>query len=149
KLGRKFALKVLRPEFAAKRDAVGRFFQEAKAVSRIRHKNIVDVTDFIEDSSHITFIVMEFLEGMTLGEMFRRKLEVTLRQGLDIAIQVCDGLEAAHREGIIHRDLKPDNVFVCGAPGAEVVKVLDFGVAKLLGEADVGWQTVQGSVVGT
>jgi serine/threonine-protein kinase len=145
KLGRRVALKILRPEFAAKRDAVARFFQEAKAVSRIRHRNIVDVTDFVEEPDGITFIVMELLEGMTLGEKFRRKEEISLREGLGLAISVCDGLEAAHREGIIHRDLKPDNVFVC----VDVVKLLDFGVAKLMGEADAGWQTVQGSVVGT
>ena len=145
KLGRRVALKILRPEFAAKRDAVARFFQEAKAVSRIRHKNIVDVTDFVEDPDGTTFIVMELLEGMTLGEKFRRKQEIALREGLGFAIQVCDGLEAAHREGIIHRDLKPDNIFLC----IDVVKLLDFGVAKLMGEADAGWQTMQGSVVGT
>jgi eukaryotic-like serine/threonine-protein kinase len=145
KLGRRVALKILRPEFAAKRDAVARFFQEAKAVSRIRHKNIVDVTDFVEDPDGTTFIVMELLEGMTLGEKFRRKHEINLREGLSLGVSVCDGLEAAHREGIIHRDLKPDNIFLC----TDVVKLLDFGVAKLMGEADAGWQTMQGSVVGT
>ena len=71
-LGRRVALKLLRSEYAAKRDAVARFFQEARAVSRIRHKNIVDVTDFVELPGGRTFIVMEFLEGATLGDMFRR-----------------------------------------------------------------------------
>jgi len=152
KLGRRVALKVLRPEFSVKRDAVGRFFQEAKAVSRIRHKNIVDVTDFVEAPDGITFIVMELLEGITLGEKFRRHLETPLREALEIGIQVCDGLDAAHREGIIHRDLKPDNIFLAasGSSGGDSwVKLLDFGVAKLMGEADAGWQTMQGSVVGT
>jgi serine/threonine-protein kinase len=149
KLGRRMALKLLRPEYAVKRDSVARFFQEAKAVSRIRHKNIVDVTDFVEEADGTTFIVMELLEGMTLGDKFRRKLEIGRREGLELALQVCEGLEAAHREGIIHRDLKPDNIFLCAGGGDGSVKLLDFGVAKLMGESDSGWQTVQGSVVGT
>jgi serine/threonine-protein kinase len=154
KLGRKVALKLLKPEYAAKRDSVRRFFQEARAVNTIRHRNIVDITDFVELPDARTFIIMELLSGSNLGELVRREGPLPLHRSLGILIQVCDALEAAHREGIVHRDLKPDNVFILNAEGErDAVKLLDFGVAKLLysssSDGDISLQTMEGSVVGT
>ena len=154
KLGRKVALKLLKPEYAAKRDSVRRFFQEARAVNTIRHKNIVDITDLIELPDGRAFIIMELLAGSNLGELVRREGPLPLHRSLGILIQVCDALEAAHREGIVHRDLKPDNIFILNAEGQrDTVKLLDFGVAKLLysssSDGDFSLQTMEGSVVGT
>ena len=154
KLGRKVALKLLKPEYAAKRDSVRRFFQEARAVNTIRHKNIVDITDFVELPDTRTFIIMELLAGSNLGELVRREGPLPVHRSLGILLQVCDALEAAHREGIVHRDLKPDNIFILNAEGQrDTVKLLDFGVAKLLysssSDGDISLQTMEGSVVGT
>ena len=150
KLGREVALKLLRSDYAKRRDAVLRFFQEAKTVNRVRHRNIVDVTDFVELSDGTTFIIMEFLRGQSLGKWSRSGVD--LPRALAVLLQICDGLGAAHEVGVVHRDLKPDNIIVVPtSDGAELVKLLDFGVAKLLNrdDEDVGFQTAAGSVIGT
>jgi serine/threonine-protein kinase len=150
KLGREVALKLLRGDYAKRRDAVLRFFQEAKTVNRVRHRNIVDVTDFVELEDGTTFIIMEFLRGQSLGKWARTGVD--LPRALAVLVQICDGLGAAHAVGVVHRDLKPDNVIVVPtSDGAELVKLLDFGVAKLLNrdDEDLGFQTAAGSVIGT
>jgi serine/threonine protein kinase len=150
KLGREVALKLLRGDYAKRRDAVLRFFQEAKTVNRVRHRNIVDVTDFVELDDGTTFIIMEFLRGQSLGKWARTGID--LPRALAVLVQICDGLGAAHAVGVVHRDLKPDNVIVVPTTdGAEMVKLLDFGVAKLLNrdDEDIGFQTAAGSVIGT
>ena len=150
KLGREVALKLLRADYARRRDAVLRFFQEAKTVNRVRHRNIVDVTDFVELDDGTTFIIMELLQGQSLGKWARSGVD--LPRALAVLVQICDGLGAAHAVGVIHRDLKPDNVIVVPtSDGAELVKLLDFGVAKLLNrdDEDIGFQTAAGSVIGT
>jgi serine/threonine-protein kinase len=151
KLGRPVALKLLRPEYSARRDSVARFFQEARAVNRIRHHNIVDITDFVELDGGTTFIIMELLEGASLADLARTGT-LAVPRALRILAQICDALGAAHELGIIHRDMKPDNVIVVGdADGNDQVKLLDFGVAKLLGDCadEIGWETKAGSVIGT
>ena len=150
KLGREVAVKLLRGDYASRRDAVARFFQEARTVNRVRHRNIVDVTDFVELDDGTTFIVMEFLRGESLGKWAQGGID--LPRALAVLVQICDGLAAAHEVGVIHRDLKPDNVFVVPTgDGAELVKLLDFGVAKLVNrdDEDVGFQTAAGAVIGT
>ncbi|HWO25950.1 MAG TPA: serine/threonine-protein kinase, partial [Kofleriaceae bacterium] len=150
KLGREVALKLLRSDYAQRRDAVARFFQEARTVNRVRHRNIVDVTDFVELDDGTTFIIMELLAGESLGQWVRGGVD--LPRALAVLVQICDGLAAAHEVGVIHRDLKPDNVFVVPtADGAELVKLLDFGVAKLVNrdDEDLGFQTAAGAVIGT
>ncbi|MBL8623128.1 MAG: serine/threonine protein kinase [Myxococcales bacterium] len=150
RLGREVALKLLRTDYAKRRDAVSRFFQEARTVNRVRHRNIVDVTDFIELEDGTTFIIMELLRGKSLGAWSRNGFE--LPRALAALIQICDGLAAAHAVGVIHRDLKPDNIVLVPTPdGAELVKLLDFGVAKLLNrdDEDIGLETAAGSVIGT
>jgi serine/threonine protein kinase len=150
KLGREVALKLLRSDYARRRDAVARFFQEARTVNRVRHRNIVDVTDFVELDDGTTFIIMEFLRGQSLGKWARTGID--LPRALAVLVQICDGLGAAHQVDVVHRDLKPDNVIIVPtSDGAELVKLLDFGVAKLLNrdDEDVGFQTAAGSVIGT
>ncbi|MBK6847967.1 MAG: serine/threonine protein kinase [Proteobacteria bacterium] len=152
-LGRKVALKLLRPEYAARREAVRRFFNEARAVNDIGHENIVDIADYQVLETGETFFIMELLEGQDLGKLVRdqgRRLE--LPRALEIALQVCDALEAAHAKEIIHRDLKPDNIFVTESAARGLhVTLLDFGVAKLVGlsATDSSLQTAIGSVLGT
>ncbi|HUH03111.1 MAG TPA: serine/threonine-protein kinase [Kofleriaceae bacterium] len=152
KLGRRVALKLLRSDHAQRRDAVARFFQEARSVNRIRHRNIVDVTDFVELGDGTTFLVMELLDGVSLGRRLRAG-GVDGARALALLIQICDGLAAAHAMGVVHRDLKPDNIFVVPTgDGAEIIKLLDFGVAKLLwreDDEDFGFETAAGAVVGT
>jgi serine/threonine protein kinase len=150
KLGREVALKLLRIDYAKRRDAVARFFQEARTVNRVRHRNIVDVTDFVELDDGTTFIIMELLGGVSLGKWARSGVD--LPRALAVLVQICDGLGAAHQVGVVHRDLKPDNIIVVPtSDGAELAKLLDFGVAKLLNrdDEDVGFQTAAGSVIGT
>jgi serine/threonine-protein kinase len=150
KLGREVALKLLRSDYARRRDAVMRFFQEAKTVNRVRHRNIVDVTDFVELEDGPTFIIMELLSGTSLGKWARQGVD--LPRALAVLVQICDGLGAAHAIGVVHRDLKPDNIVVVPTgDGAELVKLLDFGVAKLVNrdDEDVGFITAAGSVIGT
>jgi serine/threonine protein kinase len=150
KLGREVALKLLRADYARRRDSVNRFFQEAKTVNRVRHRNIVDVTDFVELPDGTTFIIMELLSGQSLGKWARTGID--LPRALAVLVQICDGLGAAHAVGVIHRDLKPDNVVVTPTvDGGELVKLLDFGVAKLVNrdDEDIGFQTQAGSVIGT
>lgn len=152
-LSRKVALKLLRPEYAVKRDAVQRFFKEAQAVNKIGHENIVDITDCVELETGETFIIMELLQGSDLGDIMRQEARpMPLPRAMNIALQICEALDAAHREGVIHRDLKPDNIFIVNSGNKkDFVKLLDFGVAKLLGEPGDkdAWQTAAGSVIGT
>ena len=150
--GREVALKLLRADYAKREDSVGRFIREAQSVYRIQHRNIVGVHDIVESDTGPTFIVMELLEGDSLGKLLRRPGELTPARNLDLLIQTCDGLAAAHKQKIVHRDLKPDNIFVSrDEQGRDLVKLLDFGVAKLLSshEGDVNVQTVAGAVIGT
>ncbi len=155
KLGREVALKVLRSDYAKRKDAVARFFQEARAVNKIRHRNIVDITDLVELDDGTVFIIMEFLDGLPLSKIMRAaaKEDPDTVRILNLLIQICDGLTAAHSVGIVHRDLKPDNIVVTiDYEGKEHVTLLDFGVAKLLEKGkgdDIGLNTVAGSVVGT
>jgi serine/threonine protein kinase len=150
RLGREVALKLLRADYARRRDAVARFFQEARTVNRVRHRNIVDVTDFVELPDGTTFIIMELLRGENLGKWARAGFDQA--RAVALLTEICDGLAAAHAVGVVHRDLKPDNVIVVtGAEGNEHIKLLDFGVAKLLNrdDEDVGLETAAGSVIGT
>jgi len=130
-IGKRVALKVLHPSYSRMPDLVERFRREARAASKIGHPNIVDVTDSGTTGDGSVYFVMEFLEGVELGCIIEREGAVDVARGLKIAGQICRALAAAHAQGIVHRDLKPENVFLVTRGGeADVVKVLDFGIAK-------------------
>jgi eukaryotic-like serine/threonine-protein kinase len=157
-IGKKAAVKVMNPALSLDAGLVERFVLEARAVNAIGHPNIVDVFSFGRLGDGRSYFVMEWLQGETLYDrMWERR--PTLDEALDIVDQVCDALEAAHDKGIVHRDLKPANVFLCPVRGRrDLVKLLDFGVAKLIATAE-GLdgsdpmsrppQTMSGQVVGT
>lgn len=135
---RRVALKVLHPEYARNPDAVQRFFNEARAVNRIEHPNIVQVSEFGQADDCTVFLVMEFLRGETLSARLdalgASKRPMRPIEAVQIGAQLADALAAAHKKGIIHRDLKPGNVMLVPdalSPGGERVKLLDFGIAKL------------------
>jgi serine/threonine protein kinase len=127
-LERPVAVKIIRPEFAADADVSDRFLREARTMAKLRHPNAAMIFDAgnLPDGRH--YIVMEFVEGETLSQALAREGRFSFAQAIDIATQICDVLEEAHRLGIIHRDLKPSNILL----GKRGVCVLDFGVAKVL-----------------
>ncbi|HEU4612967.1 MAG TPA: serine/threonine-protein kinase, partial [Kofleriaceae bacterium] len=130
-IGKRVALKVLHPSYSRMPDLVERFRREARAASKIGHPNIVDVTDSGTTADGSVYFVMEYLEGVELGSVIEREGALDIARALRISGQICRALSAAHREGIIHRDLKPENIFLITRGGeADVVKVLDFGIAK-------------------
>jgi serine/threonine-protein kinase len=149
RLGRQVALKVLRPEHARDSAFVQRFFREAQSVNRINHEHIVEIFDFVEDgeAGHV-YCVMELLRGQSLSQVLREE-RLTLERIQRIAVQVCAALGAAHHLGVVHRDVKPDNLFIIQRGGQpDFVKVLDFGVAKILtSEGTHG--TLDGTIIGT
>jgi len=132
--GRVVALKLLKRDYAEDADLTRRFFQEAQAVNRIRHPNIVDVLD--ADVSDLgPYVVMECLEGTTLGKALARDGRFELGVALSVLLPVLAALDAAHRAGIVHRDLKPENIFLArtGESANDVrIKLVDFGIAKVL-----------------
>ncbi len=132
RLGRRVALKLLRPEQASRRNAVARFFQEARVVNRVRHRNIVDIPDLVELDDGTVFIVMELLEGRSLRELLRADGPPPIALTIEIGVQICRALEAAHAVGVLHRDLKPANVHIAADRSSDAwIKLLDFGIAKL------------------
>ena len=150
---RPLAIKVLKREVMRDTATIRRFVQEAKAASRIGHPNIVDVTDFGTTPDGMTYSVMEFVDGQTLGSAIRHGAPFPPLRAVKIAAQIARALGAAHDKGIIHRDLKPENVFLLDRDGRpDFVKIVDFGIAKVApqaGQAEGPRLTRAGSVFGT
>jgi hypothetical protein len=149
-LGRPAAVKLLRRDLSTSEALVQRFVNEARAVTACKHPGIVEVYDFGYTEDGHAFIVMEFLDGESLGRRLAR-LRLTEAQAAAIALGVASALRAAHRVGVIHRDLKPDNVFLVPDPdgGVDRTKVLDFGIAKLADAASDSRNTQTGALIGT
>lgn len=139
------AIKVLDHAHALSSHARSRFLREAKAVSRIGHDNIVKILDLGLSTDGAPYLVLEFLDGESLGERLRREPRMPPELALPALRQMAAGLAAAHRAGIIHRDVKPDNVFLLREP-SHAVKLLDFGLAKLDNQTNF---TKTGVAVGT
>jgi serine/threonine-protein kinase len=130
-IGKRVALKILHPAYSQTPDLVERLRREARAASKISHPNVVDVTDSGTTPDGSFFFVMEYLEGIELGELIFRESKLDVRRALSIGAQVCRALQAAHEVAVIHRDLKPENVLILARDGQrDFVKVLDFGIAK-------------------
>ncbi len=146
-LDKTVALKIIRQDLAQDEETVGRFVTEARSASAIGSKHIVEVLDFGALPDGASYIVMEYLEGLTLGEALDTPNGLSIGDALDIGIQMAEALGAAHAAGVVHRDLKPDNVFLLQSEGGWFVKILDFGIAKIMQSGQK--LTVAGSVIGT
>jgi len=173
---KKVAVKVLHRQFAKYEEAVTRFLREARAASSINHPNIVDVTDFGPLDDGGVYFVMEYLEGTSLEDLIEKEGAIELHRSLNVANQIALALAAAHEKNIVHRDLKPDNIMLIKKPGRrdvirslaageeaatgqfvieredqfDFVKVLDFGIAKVIAPDDLQpSQTIKGAVFGT
>lgn len=149
-LKRPVAIKVLHPELYLDSGMVARFFQEALAVNRARHRNLIDITDVVAGENFPPFIVMELLEGEDLGDYIDEHAPIALSWVHAILVQICDALATVHGLGIVHRDLKPENIFLMDT-GDKIptVKLLDFGIAKFLDNEDNRRRTWSGNILGT
>ncbi len=146
-IGRRVAVKVLLDQFANDPDILARFRTEARAATAIGHPGIVEIIDLGTMPTGGAFLVMELLEGETLGARLRTAGRLDLASAGWIMAALLDAIDAAHRKGVVHRDLKPDNVFLVAKPAA-AVKVLDFGISKFRPPGDVAL-TRTGVVMGT
>jgi eukaryotic-like serine/threonine-protein kinase len=154
-LGRPAAIKVLRAEHAQNQNLIQRFFHEARAVNQINHEHIVEISDFVHEMGPSgrtrVYCVMEMLDGHSVTEVLAKE-HLSVARAVDMARQVARALGAAHQVGVVHRDVKPDNLFlVRRGSERDFLKVLDFGVAKLMtpmGDLPLT-STVEGTIVGT
>ncbi|MGH7569715.1 MAG: protein kinase domain-containing protein [Gemmatimonadales bacterium] len=150
KMGRRSAIKVMNPGMVHDPDAVARFNREAANASRITHPNVCAIYDFGETPDGLIYLAMEFIEGEPLTDLLEREGALPPRRAVPIFLQVADALQAAHDLGIVHRDLKPDNIMLRRAKGGgDVVKVVDFGIAKAVGGDESQKVTKTGLVLGT
>lgn len=153
-MGRKAAVKVLKPELARDESLVTRFFNEARAANAIRHPNIIDIIDVgMLPEENVPYMLMEFLEGESLATRLERTRQLSVETAVEVALQTASALAAAHSKGIVHRDLKPDNLFLVPdemIASGERVKVLDFGIAKLRDDMrGSSMKTRTGAIMGT
>ena len=154
---RRVAVKTVRPDILTDEDmqegeAIARFEREARTAASIRHPNVVDVTDFGKSPEGVFYLVMEYVQGETLHHLLRREGTLSVHRALALLRQVAAGVEAAHDEGILHRDLKPANIFIMQQRkksgtmfGEGIVKVGDFGLAKIVSQAVADTGAVSGA----
>ena len=149
----KVAIKVLLPRFVSAPDIVKRFFDEARSVNRIGHPGIVRIHDCNEHEGVGVYLVMEMLEGETVAERYESRGKFSIDVVVRLLQQVASALDASHKAGIVHRDLKPPNIFIVpdpDIPGGERVKILDFGIAKLVEDhGTIGGDTETGAIIGS
>ena len=155
RLGREVAIKVLTGALFGDPAALRRFEREAQASARLSHLNIVTVFDYGSLGTDGAYLVMEYVKGQTLRHELRREASLTPERVAFILDGVCDAVAEAHKSGVIHRDLKPENILLTDSddPRHQIVKVLDFGIAKVLTEGQssdsISSITVPGSIMGT
>ena len=148
-LEKRVALKALLPSMTGQPDVVARFEREGRAMAKIRHPNVVDVSD-VGAHDGVPFLVMEFLEGEDLARLLLREGALSAERAAEIMLPVLGAVAAAHARGIIHRDLKPENIFLARAgDGAVVPKVLDFGISKIVHGGPDSGLTETGMMIGT
>ncbi|MES1165520.1 MAG: serine/threonine-protein kinase, partial [Verrucomicrobiota bacterium] len=151
RIERKVAIKLLLPALSSDADIVNRFFNEARATSLITHPGIVQIYD-CDVFENRAYIVMEYLEGANLNTVLTRNGPFDIPMAVWITGQIAGALAAAHAKSIVHRDLKPENIFLAEdplRPGTRVVKILDFGIAKLTDRTGPSSHTRTGSILGT
>jgi eukaryotic-like serine/threonine-protein kinase len=147
--GRRVAVKLLKPEYSRDLSLTRRFLQEARAAANLVHPNVVSVLDMGNEDDGAVHLVLERLDGESLGAFLEREKKLSPKEALSILVPIMDALCLAHRQGIIHRDLKPDNVYLHhDGAGRRVPKLLDFGMAKMV-DAAWGSATQTGTLVGT
>jgi tetratricopeptide (TPR) repeat protein/tRNA A-37 threonylcarbamoyl transferase component Bud32 len=142
RLQREVAVKILAPRLVRERENIERFLREARAAAKLVHPNVITVHDVGEEDG-IYYIVMEFLEGESLREMLKKRTQLDVDRAIDVAVQACQALEAAHTQGILHRDIKSDNLMML--PDGNI-KVLDFGIARMVTSPAL---TKTGDILGT
>ena len=146
RLGKPFAIKLLRAELDTGRQTAQRLRREATAIARLSSEHVVSVVDCGELEDRTPYLVMELLQGEDLRALLNREVQLAQRRAVPLLIQACLGTSAVHAAGLIHRDLKPENLFISRrATGQDWCKVLDFGVAKM----DDSASTTPGTIVGT
>jgi tRNA A-37 threonylcarbamoyl transferase component Bud32 len=149
RIGKLMALKLLTGELTRDPQQVARFKREAQLVSRLSHPNTVQVFDF-GASEGLVYLAMEYLKGEDLGHLIRRVGPLSVERTLKIVVQICSSLAEAHQMGMVHRDLKPENIIVMqGGEEEDLIKVLDFGLAKLRESGELSEVTSRGAIVGT
>ncbi len=150
KMGRRSAIKVMAESMANDAEAIARFNREAANAARINHANVCAIYDFGETAEGLIYLAMEFIEGDSLSDVLRREGRVSAPRAAQILRQTADALQAAHDLGIVHRDLKPDNIMLARArDDTDIVKVVDFGIAKAMTGEEGQKVTKTGLVVGT
>jgi serine/threonine-protein kinase len=151
-LRRTVAVKALRPELCRDEESTKRFVREARAAATIGSEHIAAVTDVGQGQDGAPYLVMEYVEGETLARVLRAEGRLDAGRAARVGVQLCWALAAAHDKGIVHRDMKPDNVFLVPRPdGTELVKIVDFGIAKVLDSVtlDASHLTAAGTTLGT
>ncbi|MBI5479902.1 MAG: protein kinase [Deltaproteobacteria bacterium] len=137
-LGRTVAVKVLKAELARDEEMVRRFHAEARAASRLNHPNTISIIDFGQTPEGLLFLVMEFVRGCTLRDVLRDEFPIPRARLLELMRQLLEGLQEAHSQGVVHQDIKPDNVLIEQlSTGRDLLKLTDFGIARLRGEEPI------------
>jgi len=145
-IGRRVALKVLQREFAVNDEFIKRFHQEARLVGSLNHRHVITIYDFDQADDGSLFIAMEYVEGRNLKSIIQQG-PLKLSRALRFAVQIAEGLSAAHRAGVIHRDIKPENIMIL--QGLEEVRVMDFGISRLRDTETLARLTRPGMIMGT
>lgn len=148
-LGRQVAIKHLKADWTRDETILQRFLQEARVIAALKHSNVV-VIHTLEHDGDEHYIVEEYAERGTIGDLLEKQTGLSIKQTLDIAIAVCRALEVAHLKGIIHRDIKPSNILLCESPEGDLIpKLCDFGIAHVPSPKDKRPLTADGDMLGT